>query len=64
MKYAMAYGWFGRLASPFLKRMLARRVVSGKEIAARLDERFGIASLPRPAGRLIWFHAAPCRCCR
>ena len=37
---------------------LARRLAKGKEDAARIDERRGIASLPRPLGTLIWFHAA------
>jgi 3-deoxy-D-manno-octulosonic-acid transferase len=53
-----AYGATGTLAAPFLRAMLRRRVAAGKEIAARLGERFGIAGLPRPAGRLIWIHAA------
>jgi 3-deoxy-D-manno-octulosonic-acid transferase len=52
--YAMA----GRVAAPGLKRMLARRAAAGKEIPARVSERFGIAALPRPAGRLVWLHAA------
>lgn len=38
--------------------MLRRRVGRGKEIAVRLPEREGIDSTPRPAGRLIWLHAA------
>jgi 3-deoxy-D-manno-octulosonic-acid transferase len=53
-----AYGAAGWLAAPWLRRMLAKRVVRAKEIPARLNERYGIASAPRPAGRLIWFHAA------
>jgi len=53
-----AYGAAGELAAPFLRAMLRRRVASGKEIAARLSERFGVAGLPRPAGRLVWIHAA------
>jgi 3-deoxy-D-manno-octulosonic-acid transferase len=53
-----AYGAAGELAAPFLRAMLHRRVASGKEIAARLSERFGVAGLPRPAGRLVWIHAA------
>jgi 3-deoxy-D-manno-octulosonic-acid transferase len=52
------YGAAGRLAAPALRRMLARRLARGKEIAERVPERYGIASLPRPAGRLIWVHAA------
>ncbi len=47
-----------RLAAPALRRMLRRRADRGKEIPERLAEREGIASLPRPAGRLIWVHAA------
>jgi len=53
-----AYGATGALAAPFLRAMLRRRVAAGKEIAARLGERFGIAGVPRPAGRLVWVHAA------
>ena len=30
----------------------------GKEDGARLGERMGEAGLPRPEGRLVWFHAA------
>ena len=46
------------LAAPFLTRMLTKRAGRGKEIPARLAERRGIASLERPAGRLVWVHAA------
>jgi 3-deoxy-D-manno-octulosonic-acid transferase len=52
------YGAAGRLAAPALRRMLARRLARGKEIAERLAERYGKTALPRPAGRLIWVHAA------
>jgi 3-deoxy-D-manno-octulosonic-acid transferase len=38
--------------------MLARRITSGKENPERVSERFGIASMPRPSGKLIWIHAA------
>lgn len=49
----------GTCAAPVLRTMLNRRVRQGKEIAGRLAERRGIASLPRPAGqKLIWIHAA------
>ena len=48
-----------RLAAPALRRMLTKRIIKGKEDPTRLNERFGIASAPRPAGTtLIWFHAA------
>jgi 3-deoxy-D-manno-octulosonic-acid transferase len=46
------------LAPPVLRRMLRKRVARGKEIPARLPEREGIATLPRPAGKLVWLHAA------
>ncbi len=59
MKFlAAAYGMFGNAAAGFLRRMLAQRVLRGKEILARLPEREGISRLPRPAGKLLWFHAA------
>jgi 3-deoxy-D-manno-octulosonic-acid transferase len=47
-----------RLAKPALRQMLRNRAARGKEIAARLPEREGISSLPRPLGKLIWVHAA------
>ncbi len=46
------------LAAPLLRRHLASRVISGKEEPSRLGERFGVAGLARPAGRLGWLHAA------
>jgi 3-deoxy-D-manno-octulosonic-acid transferase len=45
-------------ASPGLRLLLHARVRQGKEIAARLPERRGIDPTPRPAGRLLWLHAA------
>ena len=44
--------------APLLPFWLARRARHGKEIAARLPERYGIAGLARPPGRLVWVHAA------
>jgi len=52
------YRGAARFAAPSLRRMVHSRARKGKEDPARLDERFGIASLPRPEGKLIWFHAA------
>jgi 3-deoxy-D-manno-octulosonic-acid transferase len=43
---------------PFAGYILKRRVKSGKEDETRTGERKGIASLPRPAGTLIWMHGA------
>ncbi|WP_179378131.1 3-deoxy-D-manno-octulosonic acid transferase [Jannaschia marina] len=38
--------------------VLRKRLERGKEDAARLDERRGIPSAERPAGQLMWLHAA------
>ena len=38
--------------------MLRRRVARGRELADRLPERFGVETVERPAGRLLWLHAA------
>ncbi len=54
---AVAAALAGGLA-PALGLWLARRARRGKEDPARLPERRGIASLPRPAGRLLWIHGA------
>ena len=45
------------LLAPLLPFYLRRRVAKGKEIAERLAERQGHGAV-RPAGRMIWCHAA------
>jgi 3-deoxy-D-manno-octulosonic-acid transferase len=55
---ATVYSGLATLSAPFLRRMLSWRGVQGKEIPARLGERFGVSDLARPEGRLIWLHAA------
>jgi 3-deoxy-D-manno-octulosonic-acid transferase len=45
-------------AAPLAPRLLASRLKQGKEHPARLDERRGEPSLPRPRGPLIWVHGA------
>jgi 3-deoxy-D-manno-octulosonic-acid transferase len=52
------YGVAGRLAEPALKPLLKRRETRGKEDSSRRGERFGQAGKPRPAGPLVWVHAA------
>lgn len=47
-----------RLSPPILRGVLAWREFKGKEDPARLRERRGYASLPRPEGKLVWIHAA------
>ena len=46
------------LVSPLLPFWLQRRALKGKEDSHRMQERLGKASVPRPAGKLIWIHAA------
>jgi 3-deoxy-D-manno-octulosonic-acid transferase len=55
---ALAYRAATDMAAPLLRRHVARRVAAGKEEQARIGERFGEASLARPAGRLAWLHGA------
>jgi 3-deoxy-D-manno-octulosonic-acid transferase len=50
--------WSARGARRFADRKLRERLAEGKEDPARLEERRGVASLPRPDGSLVWFHAA------
>ena len=52
------YSAAGITLTPLVQRWLHRRAGRGKEDAARMGERFGYASQPRPQGRLIWLHAA------
>lgn len=44
--------------SPFIPGLLRNRAAKGKEDPARLAERLGRASQPRPDGTLIWLHGA------
>jgi 3-deoxy-D-manno-octulosonic-acid transferase len=53
-----AYRTLTALARPLAPFILRRRQRRGKEEAARLPERMGRPSAPRPAGRLVWLHAA------
>ncbi len=46
------------LAGPLVPVLLDRRRAAGKEDPARRGERLGVAARPRPAGRLVWVHAA------
>jgi len=52
------YTLTGILLTPLVRLWLGRRARRGKEDNARLRERFGHASAPRPAGELVWLHAA------
>lgn len=52
------YRLVSALAGPFAGPYLALRARAGKEDPARVRERFGYASTPRPPGPLIWLHGA------
>ena len=56
----LASGWTvaATLLAPALRLNLLRRAANGREIFARLPERRGIDPTPRPAGPLLWMHAA------
>lgn len=53
-----AYTLTGFAITPLLRHWLNRRARRGKENAARMSERFGFASIPRPSETLVWLHAA------
>ncbi len=58
---AMILGAYRGLSAfaPFaLRALLRRRLARGKEDEARMPERMGIAARDRPAGPLLWLHAA------
>lgn len=49
---AITYG-----ISPLVRLHLRWRKFRGREHPFRWEERLGRPSVPRPTGRLIWFHA-------
>ncbi len=53
-----AYRLLMSAATPVASMVLSYRLTQGKEHATRLPERRGEANIPRPSGRLIWFHGA------
>lgn len=53
-----AYRLLAKASGPLIRHILERRLARGKEHPERINERKGIASLPRPEGKLIWIHAA------
>jgi 3-deoxy-D-manno-octulosonic-acid transferase len=53
-----AYRWTGALAYPLIGGYVAFRVAKGKEEPARRRERYGHAGIARPAGPVVWVHAA------
>lgn len=53
-----AYRRMTRWAAPFAGSILKSRLKRGKEDPERVNERYGIASIERPAGALVWIHGA------
>ncbi len=54
----LLYRAIGRLIAPALPLVLAARTRAGKEDPSRRHERLGRPRRPRPAGPLVWVHAA------
>jgi 3-deoxy-D-manno-octulosonic-acid transferase len=54
----VAYARGMSLARPAAALILGHRERQGKEDPARRPERLGRPSMPRPTGRIVWFHAA------
>jgi len=52
------YAALTTLALPVIEYALVRRIAAGRENAARIGERKGRPSRPRPTGPLVWVHAA------
>jgi 3-deoxy-D-manno-octulosonic-acid transferase len=46
------------LTGPLTRLILKRRLKQGKEVSDRVQEKQGVASVPRPDGTLIWVHGA------
>ncbi|MEM8730177.1 MAG: 3-deoxy-D-manno-octulosonic acid transferase [Pseudomonadota bacterium] len=52
------YAGLTRVAAPLVLHHMGRKLAARGVEPARIAERAGRASLPRPDGRLIWFHGA------
>jgi 3-deoxy-D-manno-octulosonic-acid transferase len=52
------YRFLTGLGAPLIALYLRLRRRKGREDATRFAERMGIASLPRPQGKIVWCHAA------
>jgi 3-deoxy-D-manno-octulosonic-acid transferase len=52
------YAGLWLILMPLMRLWLGWRMIKGKEQRDRIAERYGKASVKRPDGKLIWFHAA------
>ncbi|MFA6264796.1 MAG: 3-deoxy-D-manno-octulosonic acid transferase [Pseudolabrys sp.] len=53
-----AYRLLSSVARPLAPLLLSRRLKRGKEVSARLGERYGKSDKERPDGPLVWLHGA------
>ena len=51
------YMYLGIILIPFIKLNVFLRILKGKENKMRFSERYGITSMKRPKGDLVWIHA-------
>ena len=58
MRAVTLYHYITWLLGPLLIGWLYWRALRGRDEAARLGEKCGQASVPRPAGDIVWVHAA------
>ena len=52
------YKYLGIILIPVIKLNVFFRILKGKENKKRFSERYGITSMERPEGDVIWIHAA------
>ena len=52
------YAHTTNLLKPFVSSLINKRLKQGKEDKQRLNERFGISSVVRPKGKVVWLHSA------
>src|SRR6266536_2550795 len=53
-----AYRLLTAAATPLAPALMSHRLKRGKELAARLNERYGESDVARPSGPLVWVHGA------
>ena len=51
------YLGFSHISGPIWRAQHRKRLKTGKELLERLPEKYGVYSVPRPKGRVLWFHA-------
>jgi 3-deoxy-D-manno-octulosonic-acid transferase len=53
-----AYRLLTAAATPLAPALISHRLRHGKELPARLNERYGESEISRPSGPLVWIHGA------